>query len=75
VVPSLHINEQGFDPDVIEAALAHVDHNEVRRAYNRAVYLQQRGVMMNWWSKHIENAATGNMSLSSGFKALHVVGE
>jgi integrase len=46
---STTLNEQSFDADVIEAALAHVDHNEVRRAYNRAEYLQQRRVMMCWW--------------------------
>ena len=27
------LNEQSFDPDVIEAALAHIDRNEVKRAY------------------------------------------
>jgi integrase len=30
------LNERGFNPDVVEAALAHQDENEVRRAYNRA---------------------------------------
>lgn len=39
-------NEQGFPPDVIEAALTHVDKNEVRRAYNRSDYLEQRRPMM-----------------------------
>ncbi len=71
---STTLNEQGFNPDVIEAALAHVDSNEVRAAYNRAEYLEQRRVMMNWWSKHIEQAATGNMSLAAGTKALRAVG-
>ncbi|MFT5637058.1 MAG: integrase [Bermanella sp.] len=33
---STTLNKQRFDPDVIEAALAHIDKNEVRRAYNRA---------------------------------------
>lgn len=32
------LNERGFDPNVIEAALAHQDENSVRRAYNRATY-------------------------------------
>ncbi|MEY8197635.1 MAG: IS3 family transposase, partial [Colwellia sp.] len=32
---STTLNEQGHDPDVIEAALSHVDKNEVRRAYKR----------------------------------------
>lgn len=50
---STTLNQQGFDPDVIEAALAHIDKNEVRRAYNRADYLERRRVMMDWWSKHV----------------------
>ncbi|MFL0798216.1 MAG: tyrosine-type recombinase/integrase [Cellvibrionaceae bacterium] len=68
------LNEQGFDPDVIESALAHVDGNEVRQAYNRAEYIERRRVMMRWWSDHIDEAATGNMSISSGLKGLKVVG-
>ena len=35
---STTLNEFGHDPDVIESALAHVDKNGVRRAYNRADY-------------------------------------
>lgn len=70
---STTLNEQGFDPDVVEAALAHVDSNDVRAAYNRAEYLERRRVMMNWWSEHIEQAATGNMSMAAGTKALRAV--
>lgn len=72
-IASTTLNEQGFDPDIIEAALAHTDKNEVRKAYNRAEYIEQRRAMMAWWSNHIEEAATGNMSLSSGFKHMKVV--
>lgn len=50
---STRLNEYGFDPDVIEAALAHVDKNEVRRAYNRTDYLERRRVLMCWWSERI----------------------
>ena len=67
------LNEQGFDYDIIESALAHVDKNSVRQAYNRAQYIERRRKMMHWWSVHIERAATGNMSLS-GVKALRAVG-
>jgi len=42
---STTLNELGHDSDVIEAALAHVDKNEVRRAYNRAEYLERRRVL------------------------------
>jgi len=54
---STTLNEQGHDPDVIESALSHVDKNEVRRAYNRAEYLERKRVLMCWWSEHIEQAA------------------
>lgn len=70
---STTLNEQGFDPDVIEAALAHVDGNEVRRAYNRAEYLERRRVMMEWWSEHIVKAATGDMSLANSRAGLRAV--
>ena len=69
---STTLNEQGFDADVIEAALAHIDSNEVRRAYNRAEYLGRRTAIMTWWSEHIEKYVTGNFSLS-GTKLLKVV--
>ena len=68
------LNEQGFDPDVIEAALAHVGQNEVRNAYNRAEYLERRKPVMTWWSEYIDKAATGNMSLT-GRKTLKLVNE
>jgi integrase len=70
---STTLNEQGHDPDVIEAALSHVDKNEVRRAYNRAEYLERRRVLMCWWSQHIDNAANGKTSVEDNLKHLKVV--
>ena len=69
---STTLNAQGFDPDVIEAALAHVDTNEVRRAYNRTDYFERRKKMMYYWSEYIENAAQGSSSLA-GIKGLKAV--
>jgi len=66
------LNEQGFDPNIIEVALAHIDTNSVRRAYNRATYLEQRRIMLNWWGNFVEQASKGNVSLS-GNKALKAV--
>lgn len=59
------LNEQGFDRDLIEAALAHVDDNQVRSAYNRTDYLERRRPMMCWWGKHIEEASKGKLSVIS----------
>ncbi|MDF4532683.1 integrase domain-containing protein [Vibrio parahaemolyticus] len=61
---STTLNEQGFEPDLIEAALAHVDDNQVRSAYNRTDYLERRKPMMCWWSGHIEEAAKGSLSVT-----------
>jgi len=58
------LNEQGFDYDVIEASLAHTDTNTVRRAYNRATYIEQRRIMLDWWGDFVEQASNGNISLS-----------
>ena len=59
------LNEQGWDSELIEVALAHVDKDEVRAAYNRADYIERRRPMMAWWSEHIQQAATGNLSVSA----------
>ncbi len=50
---STALNEQGFEPDLIEAALAHQDQNMTRAAYNRSDYLVRRREMMEWWSDTI----------------------
>ena len=69
---STTLNEQGFDSDLIEEALAHVDKNQVRAAYNRTDYLERRRKMMCWWSAHIEAASKGDYSVS-GNQHLKVV--
>ncbi|MFG5039078.1 tyrosine-type recombinase/integrase [Vibrio cholerae] len=69
---STTLNEQGFDPDLVEAALAHVDDNQVRSAYNRTDYLERRKPMMCWWSGHIEEAAKGSLSVT-GTRQLKII--
>ncbi|KYM71896.1 integrase domain-containing protein [Pantoea agglomerans] len=53
-IASTALNEASFNRDVIEAALSHVDKDEVRRAYNRALYLEQRREILSWWGSLIE---------------------
>lgn len=64
-IASTTLNEHGFEPELIEVALAHVDKDEVRSAYNRADYVERRRPMMEWWSKHIQQAATGSLSVAA----------
>jgi integrase len=44
-------NESGlWNPDAIERALAHVEANEVRRAYARGEHWEERVRIADWWS-------------------------
>lgn len=49
------LNERGFEPDVIEAALAHQDDDDVRAAYNRAKYWPQRVKLMQSWADLLDD--------------------
>lgn len=64
---STTLNAQGFEPDLIEAALSHKDGDQVRSAYNRTDYLNRRREMMAWWSNHIEQASYGKLSIIQNF--------
>lgn len=55
-IASTAMNEAGFNADVIESSLAHTDKNEVRRAYNRALYLDKRIELMHWWGIQVQTA-------------------
>ena len=54
------LNEMGYRWDVIEQQLAHQDQNAVRRAYNRASYLEERRVMMQDWANLLGELKAGN---------------
>lgn len=44
-----------FRTDVLEAALAHSKKDEIIAAYNRAEYLAERVVLMQWWSDYVSS--------------------
>lgn len=47
-------NESGkWHPDAIERAIAHVEKNEVRRAYDRGIHWEQRVKLANWWAEEV----------------------
>jgi integrase len=52
------LNERGFNPDVIEAALAHEDKNVIRRAYNRATYWPERVKLLQSWADLLDQFKT-----------------
>lgn len=64
------LNEMGeWNPDAIERQLAHVDTNQVRRAYARGKYWDERVVMMQHWSDHLDTLRDGGTVLRPDFGA------
>lgn len=59
-IASTTLNEQGFDENHIEAQLSHVK-DGVAGVYNKAVYLDQRRSMMQWYADHLDDLAEGNV--------------
>ncbi len=59
-IASTILNENSFRADVIERQLAHTEANQVRRAYNRAQYMNERTEMMAWWGYYLEQISPFN---------------
>jgi integrase len=54
------LNESGlWNADAIERQLAHVDNDNVRRAYARADFWDERVRMMAWWADHCDKLRQG----------------
>lgn len=53
------LNEEGFNPDVIERQLAHAERNKVRAAYHRATYLKERRELLQWWADFLDSKRPG----------------
>jgi integrase len=53
------LNEQGWSPDAIERQLCHMPRDQVRAAYNRAQYLEERRRMMQSWADYLDSLKAG----------------
>lgn len=52
-------NESGlWPPDAIERSLAHIERNEVRRAYARSAFWNERVELANWWAGFFDELRT-----------------
>jgi integrase len=54
-------NECGWNPDVIERQLAHIERNKVRAAYHRSTYTSDREKMMQWWGDYLDGRQSGKV--------------
>jgi len=50
---STTLHEQGYLSDAIERQLAHVEGNDVKRTYNKALHITERTKMMQAWSDYL----------------------
>ena len=48
------LNEMGYERAHIELQLAHAPKNDVEAAYNKALYLPQRRLMMQGWADFLD---------------------
>ena len=62
-VASTILNEHGFNRDWIEMALAHVPQG-VRHDYNKALYLDGRREMLQWYADRLDTLANQSPELS-----------
>lgn len=57
-IASTCLNEQDWNPDLIELQLAHAERNEIRSACNRAQRLSERRKMMQAWADYLDQLRT-----------------
>jgi integrase len=56
---STMLNELGFDPDVIELQLAHINKDRIRATYNKAQLMNKRTTMMQAWADYLDELKNG----------------
>jgi integrase len=63
------LNESGkWHPDAIERQLAHVEGNNVRRAYARGEHWEERVRMMQYWSDYLDQLRIGPKVVKGRFR-------
>lgn len=58
------LNQLGWNPDAIERQLAHKESNQIRAAYNRAEYLEERREMLQAWADYLDSLRVGGQILT-----------
>ncbi len=53
------LNEQNWGADAIERQLSHMPSDQVRAAYNRAQYLEERRKLMQCWADYLDGLKNG----------------
>ncbi|MNZ23764.1 putative prophage CPS-53 integrase [compost metagenome] len=59
-IASTTLREHGFAKEHVEAQLSHVE-DGVAGVYNKAIYIEQRRTMMQWYADHLDELERGNV--------------
>ncbi|GLF16214.1 tyrosine-type recombinase/integrase [Pseudomonas aeruginosa] len=59
-IASTTLREHGFAKEHVEAQLSHVE-DGVAGVYNKAIYIEQRRTMMQWYADHLDNLERDNV--------------
>ncbi|TKX28021.1 tyrosine-type recombinase/integrase [Campylobacter estrildidarum] len=53
--------------DIIELCLAHVEKNKIKSAYNHALNLKEKTILMQWWGDYLNEIADLNQQVQNIF--------
>lgn len=53
--------------DIIELCLAHVEKNKIKSAYNHALNLKEKAILMQWWGDYLNEIANLNQQVKNLF--------
>ena len=56
-IASTYLNDQGFNSDLIEVALSHLNSDRIKTAYDRGEKLEQRFKLLQAWADFVEQSA------------------
>lgn len=59
-IASTTLRENGFAKEHVEAQLSHAE-DGVAGVYNKAIYIEQRRTMMQWYADHLDKLAANNV--------------
>lgn len=59
------LNELGYEPDIIELQLAHINKDRIRATYNKAQWMEKRTKMMQAWADYLDDLKQGDIKEAS----------
>lgn len=58
-IASTYLNEQGYNSDLIEVALSHLNNDRIKMAYDRGERIKQRFELLQAWADFVDECSNG----------------